>query len=84
MPRDKVTLVDPIEAYDLWSSEYDDQPGNLMLDLDELIFSHFLDSIDIKSKIVYDIGCGTGRHWKKIMDQQPGKLVGFEDRKSVV
>jgi ubiquinone/menaquinone biosynthesis C-methylase UbiE len=53
----------PKEAYDIWSESYDLQPGNLMLDLDERIFSGLIEHIDFYNKTVADIGCGTGRHW---------------------
>lgn len=66
------------DAYDLWSENYDDQPGNLMLDLDEIIFSELLKEINIKNKIVADIGCGTGRHWEKIFSEHPKSLTGFD------
>jgi ubiquinone/menaquinone biosynthesis C-methylase UbiE len=68
----------PAVAYDLWASAYDDQPGNLMIDLDEEIFSSFLQNIELKGKIIADIGCGTGRHWKKILDKAPHQLIGYD------
>ena len=55
-----------VKAYDIWSHSYDAQPGNLVLDLDEMIFSTLLEDIDLEHKLVADIGCGTGRHWQKI------------------
>lgn len=67
-----------VEAYDLWAENYDAQPGNLMLDLDELLFSGLLDAIEIKNKVVADIGCGTGRHWEKILKAGPANLTGFD------
>ena len=66
------------EAYDLWSSSYDAQPGNLMLDLDEVLFSKLLNNTDLKNKAVADIGCGTGRHWNKIFEKKPLSLTGFD------
>ena len=66
------------EAYDLWSEDYDMQPGNLMLDLDEQLFSGLLKHLDLKDKNIADIGCGTGRHWHKLLQQQPGRLTGFD------
>jgi ubiquinone/menaquinone biosynthesis C-methylase UbiE len=67
-----------VEAYDLWSEDYDVQPGNLMLDLDEVLFSKLLDNKIIHHKIVADIGCGTGRHWAEIIQQRPARLSGFD------
>jgi len=65
-------------AYDLWASSYDIQPDNLMLAWDEEIFSNLINNIDLKNKIIADIGCGTGRHWKKIFEREPKKLIGFD------
>jgi ubiquinone/menaquinone biosynthesis C-methylase UbiE len=69
---------EPAQAYDLWASGYDDQPGNLMLDMDEALCDQFFNEITIAGKTVADVGCGTGRHWKKIMDKKPGRLIGFD------
>lgn len=65
-------------AYDLWSVNYDNQPGNLMLDLDEKLFSRLLENTCLEGKKVADIGCGTGRHWGKILRQHPASLTGFD------
>lgn len=68
----------PETAYDLWSEKYDQQPDNLMLTLDEEIFSDLMKGLNLQDKIIVDIGCGTGRHWKKIFQQHPKKLIGFD------
>lgn len=65
-------------AYNWWAKSYDTQPGNLMLDLDEELFSWFLKNVSLKDKAVVDIGCGTGRHWKKIQEQRPRSLCGYD------
>ena len=70
--------TNPQKAYDLWAAEYDAQPGNLMLDMDEELFASFLNQITIAGKVVADIGCGTGRHWKKIMQKGPKRLIGYD------
>jgi ubiquinone/menaquinone biosynthesis C-methylase UbiE len=67
-----------VEAYDIWAENYDSQPGNLMLDLDQIVFSELLERITIKNKEVADIGCGTGRHWPLILRKQPVSLTGFD------
>jgi ubiquinone/menaquinone biosynthesis C-methylase UbiE len=69
---------DPAKAYDLWSQAYDDQPGNLMLDMDEHIFRSFLSGTQPKSAVIADIGCGTGRHWQKLLQKSPSRLIGFD------
>lgn len=68
----------PADAYDLWAEDYDLQPGNLMLDLDEVLFPKLLEERIIKNKAVADIGCGTGRHWAKALQMQPVSLTGFD------
>jgi ubiquinone/menaquinone biosynthesis C-methylase UbiE len=76
IPRVKERGV--VEAYDLWAANYDSQPGNLMLDLDESLFSDLLKTVSLTGKNVADIGAGTGRHWQKIMEQRPATLTGFD------
>ena len=70
--------TNPEPAYNLWAGDYDNQPDNLMLALDEALFTELLLRIELTGKIVADIGCGTGRHWQKLMDKQPATLVGFD------
>ena len=72
------TELDPEQAYEIWSADYDDQSGNLMLDLDERIFSDLIGPVDLQNKEVADIGCGTGRHWQKIYAKNPSDLIGFD------
>ncbi|MES2418175.1 MAG: methyltransferase domain-containing protein [Bacteroidota bacterium] len=69
---------DSVEAYDIWAENYDVQPGNLMLDVDETLFSQLLNEVKLTGKEVADIGCGTGRHWPKIEAQRPNNLTGFD------
>ena len=76
--RQEVTEKNSAEAYDLWSENYDSQPGNLMLDLDEILFPKLLNKAIIQNKAVADIGCGTGRHWSKISELKPLSLTGFD------
>ena len=37
-----------------------------------------MSDIDIKNNIIVDIGCGTGRHWKKLLAGNPKKITGFD------
>jgi ubiquinone/menaquinone biosynthesis C-methylase UbiE len=69
---------DPYTAYELWAGTYDLQKDNLMLKLDEEIFRSLLSGVDIKNKFIADIGCGTGRHWKKMYEEEPALLTGFD------
>ncbi len=76
--KQSIAEISSVEAYDLWSKSYDAQPGNLMLDLDEYLFPKLLSTEIIKHKAVADIGCGTGRHWQRILDKHPFSLTGFD------
>jgi ubiquinone/menaquinone biosynthesis C-methylase UbiE len=69
---------DPATAYDLWSFSYDDQPDNLMLALDEQLFGELLSAVSVTGAWVADVGCGTGRHWEKLFDRLPARLVGYD------
>jgi ubiquinone/menaquinone biosynthesis C-methylase UbiE len=70
--------TEPEEAYDKWAKAYDAQPGNLMLDLDELLFSKLIKDIPFSNKVIVDVGCGTGRHWKELHAKQPAKVIGYD------
>lgn len=70
--------AEPAHGYDLWSESYDNQPDNLMLALDEAVCGQLLAATPLTGRIVADIGCGTGRHWKKIYDRNPARLVGYD------
>lgn len=70
--------TDAEHAYDMWSATYDEQPDNLMLSLDEVVFAELIENITFNSKIVADIGCGTGRHWEEIYTKQPIKIIGYD------
>ena len=77
--KNKVPVEMPVEeAYDTWALSYDEQPGNLMLDLDEIIFSSLLQKLTVENKILADIGCGTGRHWEKLYKKKPASLTGYD------
>lgn len=70
--------TEPEAAYNLWAANYDSQPDNLMLALDEEVFSALLNPVNLTDTVIADVGCGTGRHWGKILENKPGKLVGFD------
>jgi ubiquinone/menaquinone biosynthesis C-methylase UbiE len=66
------------KAYNKWSEEYDDQPDNLMLALDEEIIGKMLEDISLEGKTIADIGCGTGRHWEKLFSRKPARVAGYD------
>jgi ubiquinone/menaquinone biosynthesis C-methylase UbiE len=65
-------------AYDLWAKSYDNQHGNLLMDMDEAIVAQLLSEVTITNKQIADIGCGTGRHWPKLFRQHPAGITGFD------
>ncbi len=65
-------------AYNMWSSDYDTQPDNLMLAFDEATFAELIAKVDFQSKTIADIGCGTGRHWEKMYAKHPERLIGYD------
>src|SRR5579885_1822430 len=71
-------VLEPATAYDHWSAGYDNQPGNLMLALDEQVCSELLTGIEIRDKVVADVGCGTGRHWARLLADNPARLAGYD------
>jgi ubiquinone/menaquinone biosynthesis C-methylase UbiE len=69
---------DAASAYDLWASTYDTDDDNLLVLLDEELFAGLLRRVDLRGKRVVDVGCGTGRHWGKILAGGPAALVGYD------
>ena len=80
----RVSETDPEKAYDLWAAAYDAQPDNLMLALDEELFTELLDGVTLNNQLVADIGCGTGRHWQKLINREPAELIGFDVSKEML
>jgi ubiquinone/menaquinone biosynthesis C-methylase UbiE len=72
------------KAYDLWSASYDRQPGNLMLDLDEQVFEELFTEVEIQNLVVLDVGCGTGRHWPRLLQKKPARLLGFDSSPGMI
>jgi ubiquinone/menaquinone biosynthesis C-methylase UbiE len=76
--KEQVPETPPAAGYNLWAPAYDAQPDNLMLALDEALFAELLLGLDMAGKTIVDVGCGTGRHWPKLLAQQPRELVGYD------
>ena len=71
----KPKTVEPEQAYDWWAGQYDSQPDNLMLALDEIVFGALLQDVEVKGNQIIDVGCGTGRHWPRLLKGQPASLT---------
>ena len=76
--KQSVRETEVVEAYDIWAGNYDNQHGNLMLDLDEMLFARLMAGTELENRQIADIGCGTGRHWAKILKQKPAGITGFD------
>jgi ubiquinone/menaquinone biosynthesis C-methylase UbiE len=70
--------ADPASAYDLWSSTYDEDRENLLVLLDEAMFEGLLGAVNVRGRTVIDVGCGTGRHWDRILARGPAALIGYD------
>ncbi|MGF7230670.1 class I SAM-dependent methyltransferase [Arachidicoccus sp.] len=65
-------------AYNLWASTYDNQPENLIMHLNQLVFENIIDRMNIENKKVIDYGCGTGKYWEKIFLKKPSEITGYD------
>jgi len=72
------TEMEPVNAYDVLSSTYDDQTDNLLQTLDDKMFSNLLRDLSLEGKVIADVGCGTGRHWREILSHNPAHLRGYD------
>lgn len=70
--------VSPVEGYDRWAATYDVQPENVVFALEGSLFAALMLRVAIEGKIVVDVGCGTGRHWKEILSRRPAVLIGVD------
>jgi ubiquinone/menaquinone biosynthesis C-methylase UbiE len=70
--------IEPGPGYDLWASTYDEETDNPIVYLDDIVFDEILSRINIEGKTVVDIGCGTGKHWEKILGKNPKEVIGYD------
>lgn len=68
-------VLNPKEAYRLWSKSYDTEK-NPLLCLEERFLGWLLPRVD--GLDVVDVGCGTGRWLKKLSRQNPRSLTGID------
>lgn len=75
------TELDAVSGYDLWAASYDGENDNLVVRLDDEMFAGMLAGVAddaIAGKVVVDVGCGTGRHWARLLARQPARLLGVD------
>jgi len=46
--------------------------------LEQRVFEDLLQELDLRDKVVIDVGCGTGRHWARLLRDAPRKIVGYD------
>ena len=71
-------MSEPAAAYDLWASSYDSESDNVVLHLEQDVFSRLLKPLHLNGRTVMDFGCGTGRHWHEILERKPASLSGYD------
>jgi ubiquinone/menaquinone biosynthesis C-methylase UbiE len=76
--RAATEIEDVSKGYDLWSESYDQDTDNLLVLLDESVFAELLERVSIQGRRVVDVGCGTGRHWVRMLAREPAELVGYD------
>ncbi len=74
----------PVAAYNLLAGNYDSQKDNLLMKLDESLLQKLVKPEAVKNKIILDLGCGTGRHWKFLLDSEPKKLIGADSSEKML
>ena len=70
--------LDPCQAYDLWAATYDDSAGNALLHVERSVVDTLIDRVDVRGKSVLDAGCGTGRHFGRLLKGSPAFLCGVD------
>src|SRR4051794_1813306 len=68
----------PAEAFDLWSPTYDEQTTNPLVLLDDELSDRLLAAVSLENRVIVDVGCGSGRHWPKLLDRHPARLIGYD------
>lgn len=66
------------DAYDNWADFYDNEQDNLILHYDNIILKELLSKMQLKNKIIFDYGCGTGRTWPLLLEHKPKKVIGCD------
>jgi len=52
--------------------------------MDALLLDRLIQKGILNGKRLADIGCGTGRHWKKFESQYPEQIVGFDESEGML
>lgn len=77
-------IKSPEHAYNIWADNYDDEKDNLILYYDNIILKELISKIQLKDKIIFDYGCGTGRNWSLILNKNPAKVIGCDISKKML
>ena len=46
--------------------------------------TNFLSEVEIENRVVLDVGCGTGRHWRKLLEKKPARLLEFDSSPGMI
>ncbi len=67
-----------VTAYRLWSPIYDREEESPFFTLEREVFAELLRNAPIADAVVVDIGCGTGRHWARLLSMGPKQVLGVD------
>jgi malonyl-CoA O-methyltransferase len=76
--REKSTMIDPQEGYQLWADTYDDRENNALLHAEERAIDAILEQSSLAGKKILDAGCGTGRHIERMRAYRPAEIHGID------
>ncbi len=72
------TLLNPLEAYQLWAENYDDADGNALLFAEGRAVQRYLGASLLQNKDVLDAGCGTGRNLQMLQEYHPRMIAATD------
>ena len=76
--KNKKIIQKSEDAYNNWAEFYDNEQHNLVLHYDNIILKELIFNVQLKDKIIFDYGCGTGRIWPLLLDKNPKKIIGCD------
>ncbi len=77
VPRQPVTLLEPLAAYALWADDYPAHAHNPLMRTEERALLSLLPA-DLSGQVVLDAGCGSGRYVLHALRRGAAEVVGVD------